>query len=107
MKYRLGATLKKALDFWLLSYLCNGMNFADIIALKPQNIDGNCLHFIRQKNRNTKKKDLRPIRVGLNPKAKDIIERWKNTNPANPYLFPILEAGLSAFNTAAGVSSNG
>lgn len=87
---------QKALDFWLLSYLCNGMNFADIISLKPENITGNYLHFIRQKTKNTKKKDLRPIRVGLNERAKTIIEKWKATDPANPYLFPVLEAGLSA-----------
>jgi integrase len=87
---------QKALDFWLLSYLCNGMNFADIIALKPENINSNYLHFIRQKTKNTKKKDLRPIRVGLNPRAKTIIEKWKNTDPENPYLFPVLEANISA-----------
>jgi hypothetical protein len=80
---------QKALDFWLLSYLCNGMNFADIIALRPENISGNYLHFIRQKTKNTRKKDLRPIRVGLNPRAKAIIERWKNTDVENPYLFSI------------------
>lgn len=84
------------MDFWLLSYLCNGMNFADIIALKPENIDGNYLHFIRQKTKHTKKKDLRPIRVGLNPKAKIIIEKHRNTDQSNPFLFPILETGLAA-----------
>ena len=84
------------MDYWLLSYLCNGMNFADIIALKWENVSDNYLHFIRQKTKNTKKKDLRPIRVGLNPRAKAIINKWKNTDPANPYLLPVLEAGLSA-----------
>lgn len=87
---------QKALDFWLFSYLCNGMNFADIISLKHGNISGDHLHFVRQKTKNTKKKDLRPIRVGLNPRAKEIIEKWKTTDPENPYLFPVLEAGLSA-----------
>ncbi len=87
---------QKALDFWLLSYLCNGLNFADIIALKPENIDGNYLHFIRQKTKRTKKKDLRPIKVGLNSRAKIIIEKWKNADSANPYLFPVLNTDLSA-----------
>lgn len=86
---------EKALDFWLFSYLCNGMNFADIIELKPENISGNLLHFIRQKTKRTKKKDLRPITVGLNPRAMEIIEKWKNTDPANPYLFPVLEPNLN------------
>ena len=87
---------QKALDFWLLSYLCNGMNFADIISLRRENVDGQYLHFIRQKTKNTKKKDLRPIRVGLNQRALLIIGNWKNTNPENPYLFPVLDDGLSA-----------
>lgn len=87
--------VQKALDFWLFSYLCNGMNFADIIELKPGNISGNYLHFVREKTKRTKKKDLRPIRVGLNPKAFEIIERQKNTDPANPFLFPILEDDLT------------
>lgn len=85
---------KRALDFWIFSYLCSGINFADIIELKPENVDGNYLHFVRAKTKNTKKKDLRPIRVGLHPRALKIIEKWKNTNPDNPYLFPILEPGL-------------
>lgn len=85
---------KRALDFWIFSYLCSGINFADIIELKPVNIDGNYLHFVRAKTKNTKKKDLRPIRVGLHPRAMKIIAKWKNTNPDNPYLFPILEPGL-------------
>jgi integrase/recombinase XerD len=86
---------QKALDFWILSYLCNGMNFADIVALKPGNMAGNYLHFIREKTKKTKKKDLRPIKVGLNPRAKEIIKKWSHTDPANPYLFPILEEGLT------------
>ena len=75
------------------------MNFADIIELKPENINGNYLHFIRVKTKRTKKKDLRPIRVGLNPKAIDIIKRQKNTVPANPYLFPVLEKDLTPLTT--------
>lgn len=86
----------KALDYWILSYLCNGMNFADIVVLKPENINGNILHFIREKTKRTKKKDLRPIIVGLNPRAIEIIDKYKNSNPDNPYLFPVLEPNLTA-----------
>jgi integrase len=86
---------RKALDYWKFSYLCNGMNFADIIELKPDNIDGGFLHFTRAKTKRTKKKDLRPIRVVLTPMAIGIIEKYRNIDPSNPFLFPILEAGLS------------
>ncbi len=86
---------KKALDFWILSYLCSGINFADIIELKPENIEGDYLHFVRAKTKNTKKKDLRPIKVGLHPRALEIIKEWKNTDFTNPYLFPVLEVGIT------------
>jgi integrase len=86
---------EKALDYWIFSYLCNGMNFADIISLKPQNISGRFLTFYRQKTIRTKKKDLRPIKVGLGERALSIIEKWKNRDASNPYLFPILEANLA------------
>lgn len=85
---------KKAIDFWILSYLCSGINFADIIELKPSNIDGNYLHFIRAKTKNTNKKDLHPIKVGLHPRAITIINKRKNNDDSNPYLFAILEPGL-------------
>jgi integrase/recombinase XerD len=87
---------QKALDFWLLSYLCSGINFADIISLKPDNIDGRHLYFRRKKTIRTKKKDLRPIHAGLNTRAIEIIDRWRNTDTTNPYLFSILEEGLGA-----------
>jgi integrase/recombinase XerD len=45
---------QKAIDYWIFSYLCNGMNFADIISLKPQNINGRFLNFYRQKTIRTK-----------------------------------------------------
>jgi integrase len=89
----------RALDFWVFSYLCNGMNFTDIAHLAPININGNFLHFIRRKTIRTKKKDLRPIKVALHPKALGIVNKYKNTDPKNPFLFPVLEAGLSAKTT--------
>ncbi len=85
---------QKALDFWIFSYLCNGMNFTDIIHLKPENINGDFLSYIREKTKRTKKKDLKPIQVALTPKAKKIIAKLKNNDPSNPFLFPILEDNL-------------
>lgn len=86
---------KMAFDFWIFSYLCNGMNFTDIAHLTPGNINGNFLHFIRRKTIRTKKKDLRPIKMALHPMANSIIEKWKNAAPGASYLFPILDKGLS------------
>lgn len=88
--------LRKAADFWLLSYLCSGINFADIIQLKPANINGNYLFFIRQKTKLTKKKDFRPIKVGLHPRAIEIIEKYRNKEANADFLFPILDNSIGA-----------
>ena len=71
------------------------MNFSDIAHLKPLNIDKTFLQFIRTKTKRTKKKDQRPIKVGLHPRAVAIIKKWKNKDVINPYLFPILDTGLT------------
>lgn len=87
--------VKKALDFWLFSYLCNGMNFADIAYLKKDNLDGEYISFVRQKTKRTKKKDVRPIRIGLTDLTKQIIQRYKNPDETSKYLFPILEENIT------------
>lgn len=87
---------RKAVDFWVFSYLSNGMNVADICHLKPQDLEAEFFHFFRAKTKNTKKKDLRPIKVPLTSRSRQIISKWRNTNAANPYLFPILHQGLTA-----------
>lgn len=87
---------RKAIDFWIFSYLCNGMNFTDIAHLTKDAVKGDYLQFVRQKTKRTKKKDLTPIRVGLHPRAVKIIGEYRNTDESNPFLFNILEPGLSA-----------
>ncbi|RYZ91397.1 MAG: hypothetical protein EOP04_00475 [Proteobacteria bacterium] len=87
--------LRKGIDFWIFSYISNGINFTDICNLRPENIQGGFFSFFRAKTKNTKKRDRRPIKVPLTPETKAIIDRWRNTDPSNPYLFPILKAGLS------------
>lgn len=87
---------RKALDFWLFSYLSNGMNMTDICLLKPESLQQDFFSFIRAKTKNTKKKDLRPIKVPLTERSLQIIKRWCSRNNNTPYLFPVLEEGLNA-----------
>ncbi len=88
--------MRKGLDFWLFSYLGNGMNMTDICFLKKDNIQAEFFSFFRAKTKNTKKKDLRPIRVPLLSRSIEIIQRWRNDEPDNPYLFSVLQSSLSA-----------
>ncbi len=86
----------KARDFWVFSYLCNGMNIKDICRLKYSNLDGDKLVFYRAKTENTKKSNQKPIVVFLTPEAKAIIEKWGNASklPTN-YIFPILQPNIT------------
>lgn len=80
------------LQYWLFSYLCNGMNMADIANLKFSNIKGDKLTFIRQKTKDTSN-HVPIVEVYLLPQAIDIIKNIGNENqePDN-YVFPIYKS---------------
>lgn len=86
---------QKALDFWILSYLSNGMNFCDILRLKPENIKGDFITYIRSKTKNTKKGSQQQIKVSIHRRAKEIINRWKSDLPDAYYIFPVLKEDLT------------
>lgn len=84
-----------SLKYWLFSYLCNGMNFADLLNLKYSNITDETLTFIRQKTKDISKHKTQ-IEVILLLEAKLIIKELGNENqsPEN-YIFPILSNKLT------------
>jgi integrase len=88
---------RKAIDFWIFSYLCNGMNMADICRLQYKNIDGDYLTFVRKKTIRTKRSDIKAIRCFMSQEVNAIIEKYGNLDkkPDN-YIFPILEPGIDA-----------
>jgi len=71
-----GVREARAKDYFFFSYLCNGMNFKDIVYLKYSNIKGDMLSFIRSKTRLTSRMS-KEIKVYLHPEAKAIIERLR------------------------------
>jgi len=87
---------QRGIDFWVFSYLCNGLNMKDICRLKFKDIDGEYFTFLRAKTLKTKRSDLKPIRVYIHPRARVIIERWGNPDkhPDN-YVFTILTKGVT------------
>ena len=82
-------------DLWMFSYLCNGMNLADIARLKYKNIIDGTIVFYRKKIENKVKKK-KPIIIEISPEVQGIVDRWGN-QPAQPdtYIFNILRKGLS------------
>jgi integrase/recombinase XerD len=86
---------KIAKSYFIFSYLCNGMNMADIANLKWENIKGNHLTFLRQKTKNltVEKKE---INVYLLDEALQIIEDMGNRSiENNEYVFPIYSNKMS------------
>jgi integrase len=81
-----------ARDFFIFSYLSNGMNFKDICLLKFNDIDKEIISFRRHKTINTAANIIK-IQFLITEMHTSIIEKWGNimTSEQNEdYLFPIL-----------------
>lgn len=91
-----GSSWERAKDYWIFSYLCNGMNVKDLAKLKYSNIDGDFLYFTRSKTERSTKGNAKQVSVYLMPEAKQILRKWGNRKSRNEYIFPILENGMSA-----------
>jgi len=85
-----------SIDLFIFSYLCNGINFADIARLKFSNIiDDKYIIYIRHKTQDTSK-DETETPVYLNDVAKDIIKRHSNSySKVDDYIFPIIDKEMS------------
>ena len=83
-------------DYWLFSYLCNGINIKDMARLKYSNIDGETLSFKRAKTEREKKSNPKTIQVVITKAVGRIIDKWGN-KPGLPtaYIFPILTPGMT------------
>lgn len=69
---------ERALDFWLLSYLTNGSNMADIASWRWSNIYKEQLSFIRKKTRRTTKLKPKTIQIELTAWIQRIIDKYGN-----------------------------
>jgi integrase len=87
---------ERARDFWLFSYLANGMNPKDIAFLKFKNIVGEFLIFERAKTEKATRNDPKPISVFISEEMWQIIRRWGNKDEEpNSYIFQVLTHGIT------------
>ena len=85
-----------ALDYWVFSFISNGMNFKDIALLKYENIKGEFIEFRRAKTKRTTKNNSLPIMVPLDGNMIYIINnRGNKSKKKDDYIFPILKHGLT------------
>jgi integrase len=85
-----------AKDFWLFSYLANGMNCKDIALLKYRNIEEEYIVFERAKTENSTRANPKSISVFINEDIQGIITTRGNADksPGN-YIFPIMQHGIT------------
>jgi integrase/recombinase XerD len=84
-------TTEKYRDLWFFSYLCNGINFSDLVNLKYSDIRNGEISFVREKTKRTSKVQ-KVIQAIMTPEMQKIISRWgtKKTSE-NQFIFPYLK----------------
>ena len=84
-------------DLWFFSYLCNGINFMDLLFLQYSNIVDGEICFIRSKTSRTTKHS-KEIRATITPEMWDIIHKWGNPNISpQTYIFKYAKGNEDAF----------
>ena len=89
---------RMARDYWIFSYLGNGMNPKDIALLKYGAIQGDFIRFYRSKTIMTTRANPQLISVYMSDEIRSIIERQgnKDRSPDN-YIFPIVTPRMDAY----------
>lgn len=86
---------RKAVDFWIFSYFCNGMNMADVCRLRFKNLPEGFVIFDRTKTQRTQRKKS-SIVVISREEIQRVIETWGNKpGDSKDYVFPVLREGLT------------
>lgn len=87
--------IREGIDYWILSYFCNGINPADIARLTFKQISGGVMRVNRTKTMNTTKV-LRTIEIPIHKTAAGIIAKYrKKSLDPDEYVFQVLVKGLS------------
>jgi integrase/recombinase XerD len=86
--------IRWAVDMWLFSFYCYGLNFADIYALKRSEIINDEIRKKREKSKRGNKSHL-VIPIG-NARVKEIINKYGalNSDP-NAYVFPLYTKAMN------------
>lgn len=93
----LSSPVQKAVDLFIFSYFCYGMNFKDMALLRFRDIKDDAIIFDRAKTVDTER-NKEFIEIPLRDETREIIKKWGNYRDSmNPgaYVFPVLRDGLS------------
>lgn len=83
-------------DMFLVSFGLAGMNIADIISIKNNNIEKDILTYHRKKTEK-RQKDATLIRIKIDKPVMDIIKKHGYINPDSPndYIFPFFNSSMT------------
>jgi integrase/recombinase XerD len=91
-----GTWWPRARDFFIFSYLANGMNMKDIALLRNENIDGDYIRYSRAKTQGTNHSGNKLISVHISSELLLIIERWRSPKrKPEDLIFDILQENLT------------
>lgn len=91
-----GSTKEMARDFWLISYLCNGLNLKDICSIRIKDIQEDKIFVIRAKTKGSQRGNQQIIEIFINPLVRKLIDKWGIPyGGKDDYLFPVLKKGFS------------
>lgn len=92
-----GTGMDKARDFWILSYLCNGINMMDLVQLQWRDLTASAITFVREKTKRTNKANPVTITVPRNDYINRIISKWGiKSFQTTDYVFGIISRNDSA-----------
>ncbi|WP_235299528.1 tyrosine-type recombinase/integrase [Portibacter marinus] len=79
-------------DFWMISFYCGGINFADLLRLRIRDYNRKSISFIREKTKHTKVNASKTI-IHLTDSCIQLIEIYRShTEIEDSYLFSYLES---------------
>lgn len=90
-----GSFEARSRDFWLLSYLLQGANMKDILLLKHENIEKEYIHFVREKTKDTVRRNITEITVPILPETMEIINCWKDSSRNSGYVFNFINDSMT------------
>lgn len=89
--------LEEFRDLWFFSYLCNGINFMDLLFLQYSNIVDEEICFMRSKTSRTTKHN-KEIHATITPEMWSIIHKWGNPQlTPQTYIFKYAKGTENAF----------
>lgn len=79
--------MDRSKDFWVLSYLCNGINMVDIAHLRWGDLEDEVISFERQKTMRSLRSNPIKIIILRNEAINKLIDKWSNKKKTNRHAF--------------------